>query len=64
MDLETGILNSDDGFYYKLSVSKRNGKLEFLCIGHPMLAPEELYLVDAICQEAYKAYLTRRKALN
>ena len=64
IDLEANRLVSDDGFFYKLSTFEKSEPPKLICNGHPMLAPEELYLVGEVAKEAYQAYKDYKKNLH
>ena len=64
IDLEANRLVSDDGFFYKMSGFEQSHNPKLICNGHPMLAPEELYLVAQVAKEAYQAYKDYKKSLH
>ena len=64
INLELGMLKTEDGFSYRIKAAEEPGQLELICNGHPILAPEELYLVGEIAKEAYEAYIEYKKVLH
>ena len=64
VDIESGQLISDDGFYYIITKTTNDKKPVVSCKGHPMLAASELGLIREIAAEAYSAYTQHLKGLH